>query len=572
MTAPPGAASPPLRSFADILSASSTPSALRPPERFKGMPAVSFSDDDVNLFAHKFRFALVGKFEKSQPPMADIRKTFDLIGFGGAFTLRLLDQRHILMNFDHEADFQRCWLRKTWSIKGALMRVFKWTPDFHPDMESPIVPVWIAFEGLPAHLQDKRVIYSIANLIGSPLKVDSSTLLHNRPSVARVCVELDVSTTLTNQVWINNGSFGGFAQKVTYEFIPPYCLGCRKFGHLKSECSAQSEKQQHDTRREPMADRVPERLIIVPPRKRWRQAASHVTTPEDAPNEQPPQACLSSHQPESENSTAPFIVPDANAPLGATLIDDQGVRRAPSDSQPGHLSDGDELLNVEVYSPSLLDSWKEASKMFALKLGGNKQDNYVTDRLLQMITELGFSDGFASETSKIWLLWSADIEVEVVLDSEQFVCCTINYLPWQFVFSFLAVYGKHTRTERAQLWAQLSIVLGGSLPVLLSGDFNVISSLSEYRGSSVPDTNSISDFSSFICDNNLIDLSVIGNQYTGHGIHTTGPVWKRLDRFLMNAAFRDVFTDVRIVVLARTTSDHAPILLTGSNDAVSCPK
>jgi len=71
----------------------------------------------------------------------------------------------------------------------------------------PVVPVWIALEGLPAHLQDKRAIYSIANLIGKPLKVDSSTLSLNRPSVARIFVELDVS--IANQ--ITNGSYGSFS-------------------------------------------------------------------------------------------------------------------------------------------------------------------------------------------------------------------------------------------------------------------------------------------------------------------------------------------------------------------------
>ncbi|XP_019159873.1 PREDICTED: uncharacterized protein LOC109156471 [Ipomoea nil] len=239
MAAPPGAA-PPHRTFADILSKSSESSPLRPPRRYKGMPAVSFSDDDVQQFSEKFRFALVGKFAKSRPPMADLRKTFDQIGFGGAFTLGLIDQRHILINFDHEIDFQRCWLRKTWSIKGSLMRVFRWTPDFRPDVESPIIPVWLALEGLPAHLHDKRAIYSIANLVGNPLKVDTSTLVPNRPSVARVCVELNVSLPLVEQVWINNGSYGGFTQRIVHEFVPPYCLGCRKFGHQDSECRSQS--------------------------------------------------------------------------------------------------------------------------------------------------------------------------------------------------------------------------------------------------------------------------------------------------------------------------------------------
>ncbi|XP_019175669.1 PREDICTED: uncharacterized protein LOC109170991 [Ipomoea nil] len=315
--------------------------------------------------------------------MVDIRKTFDQIGFGGAFSLGLIDQRHILINFDHENDFQRCWLRQTWSIKGALMRVFKWSPDFRPEIESPVVPVWIAFEGLPAHLQDKRAIYSIANLIGPPLKVVASTLTHNRPSLARVCVELNVSTPLTEQIWINNGSFGGFMQKVSYEFVPPYCLGCQKFGHLSPDCRAQM-KGRKDPRIEPMPSRQPQ---IVPPRKRWRlieQETAHRSVDPPANPAPDPPAIAPKFQPDdriqdTDSSTPQVAIPDANAFLGDTVIDDQSLLQpSQSDSQPGHLSEGDEAHDFQAYSQSLLESWKEDSKQFASKLGKSQPDDFIT--------------------------------------------------------------------------------------------------------------------------------------------------------------------------------------------------
>ncbi|XP_019166800.1 PREDICTED: uncharacterized protein LOC109162584 [Ipomoea nil] len=194
------------------------------------------------------------------------------------------------------------------------------------------------------------------------------------------------------------------------------------------------------------------------------------------------------------------------------------------------------------------------------------------DSLAQMTQALGFSDGFASSESKIWLLWTTDFEVEVECDNGQFVSCNVVYLPWQFRFRFVSVYAKHTRGERLHLWAQLAILLNSPLPILMGGDFNVISSVTEYQGSAWPDTNSIADFSSFIRDNALIDLDVIGNLYTWHGVRTTGPVWKRLDRFLINTVWRDSFSDIRICALARTTSDHAPLLLHGANSSLSALK
>ncbi|XP_019157584.1 PREDICTED: uncharacterized protein LOC109154196 [Ipomoea nil] len=488
------------------------------------------------------------------------------------------------------------------------MRIFKWSPDFRPDMESPIVPVWIAFEGLPAHLRDKRALYSIANLIGKPLKVDASTLTHNRPSMARVCVELNVCNSLQYQIWIINSSYGGFAQKVCYEYIPPYCMGCRKFGHTESDCRI---TQPHpDPRREtPKSKEVDttQQPLLVPPRKRWRPLLTQSEEPQYVGSDDPVNPQIDTTPVDSESAALPLTIPDVNASIGRVLIDDQGIQPSPSsDSQAGHHSDGDEVRNARVFSQSLpLDSWKEASKLFDTKLGKSKADDFIavtkkksrprkdysantpsvttrlaaviepflpTSRLENFAREFRFSGGYASRESKIWLLWSDSFEIEVEEDSDQYVMCKARYEPWQLTFHFIAIYAKHTRADRAQLWTQLSDCIEDNRPLLLAGDFNVISSISEYRGNALPDVNCISDFSNFITDKSLIDLATIGRLYTWHGICNTGAVWKRLDRFLMNPPLRDYFTEVRINVLARTSSDHSPILLSGTNNTLSCPK
>ncbi|XP_019190133.1 PREDICTED: uncharacterized protein LOC109184574 [Ipomoea nil] len=196
----------------------------------------------------------------------------------------------------------------------------------------------------------------------------------------------------------------------------------------------------------------------------------------------------------------------------------------------------------------------------------------TSDRLSSLNQELGFSNGYASLETKIWLFWSTDFELDIMADTDQFVCSRVLYKPWQFSFIYVAVYGKYSRAERTSLWQQLSSLLESSAPFILGGDFNVISSISEYRGDALPDKNNIGDFSSFIHDNNLLDLPVTGSLYTWHGRRTTGAVWKRLDRFLLNSHCRDSFTEVQIQVLARTTSDHAPLVFTATNNSMSCPK
>ncbi|VFQ96759.1 unnamed protein product [Cuscuta campestris] len=85
------------------------------------------------------------------------------------------------------------------------MRVFRWTADFDPSVESPLVPVWVWLEGLPIHLFDKPTPFSIAKLLGSPLQTDAATVNLSRRNVARVCVEVNLSKELPKAIWIHLG-------------------------------------------------------------------------------------------------------------------------------------------------------------------------------------------------------------------------------------------------------------------------------------------------------------------------------------------------------------------------------
>ncbi|KAK4384508.1 hypothetical protein Sango_3054100 [Sesamum angolense] len=74
------------------------------------------------------------------------------------------------------------------------MRVFKWTPDFDPQIESPIALVWIRLPALPVHLFEKNALFTLATKIGKPLRMDEPTADLSRPDLARVCIEIDVTS------------------------------------------------------------------------------------------------------------------------------------------------------------------------------------------------------------------------------------------------------------------------------------------------------------------------------------------------------------------------------------------
>lgn len=127
-----------------------------------------------------------------------------------------------------------------------------------------MIRAWIGFEGFPIHLFNKASFFSIANLVGKPIKIDEPTTNLSRASVARSFVEMDLLKELPARIWIGTGVGKGFWHSTLYEDLPPYYSRCKKVGHDSSNCkkmllvrypekdgvdpiAAGNEHKQHDT-------------------------------------------------------------------------------------------------------------------------------------------------------------------------------------------------------------------------------------------------------------------------------------------------------------------------------------
>lgn len=117
------------------------------------------------------------------------------------------------------------------------MRVFKWTPTFTPSQESSIVPVWVSFSELPAH---KEVLFTIPNMIGTPLQIDDATLNQYKLSKAQSCIELDLLKPRHEEFKIQICR-DTIVQRIEYEQIPHYCSLCKHVGYQGSECYSKGD-------------------------------------------------------------------------------------------------------------------------------------------------------------------------------------------------------------------------------------------------------------------------------------------------------------------------------------------
>jgi hypothetical protein len=172
-----------------------------------------------------------------QPPLADLQIAIEAIGLKGYHTTWKIDNKHILMWFLNEEDFHMFWCREQWMIKRCPMRVFKWSPDFINEFESPLVPVWINLQFLTLHFNNNTTFFSIASNIGSHMQLDQATTLI-RPPLGRLIVEVDVSEELPESIWsgASENNDCGYWQDIHYERVPAYCHTCFKLGHADHKC------------------------------------------------------------------------------------------------------------------------------------------------------------------------------------------------------------------------------------------------------------------------------------------------------------------------------------------------
>ena len=114
------------KSFAAAIgNTRSTSIPHKSPSIHRGEPALFFSDEDIAALSSPFKFALIGKFSHGRPSLAVIKSTFETFGLKAAFSIGLIDPKHVLIKFNHEDDYHKVWLREQWYLQKFSMCVFK---------------------------------------------------------------------------------------------------------------------------------------------------------------------------------------------------------------------------------------------------------------------------------------------------------------------------------------------------------------------------------------------------------------------------------------------------------------
>ncbi|KAG6488351.1 hypothetical protein ZIOFF_049594 [Zingiber officinale] len=174
---------------------------------------------------------------------------FKGLGLSSPYNIRFLRAGHIFLHLTSNADMARLWTRGVWRIGGSILRIFKWTPHFSYEAESSVVPVWVQFPDLPVHMFNKNCVFSMARIVGCPIKIDEATADGSRLFMARACVEIDLLKPRVEQFLIGIGDEHRL-QRVVYERMPEYCRYCMHLGLAEADCFVAGNKPWPEWRRD----------------------------------------------------------------------------------------------------------------------------------------------------------------------------------------------------------------------------------------------------------------------------------------------------------------------------------
>ncbi|KAG5606149.1 hypothetical protein H5410_027641 [Solanum commersonii] len=119
-----------------------------------------------------------------------IRKSFVVqTQLNGGVNIAHYNAKHVFIVLENELDYNTVWTQQRMTIEGKLMRIQAWTPNFLPEEETPIVPIWVLLPRLPGHCFMKEFITFLLESVGKVLYLDTSSTKRTRASMAKKAID-----------------------------------------------------------------------------------------------------------------------------------------------------------------------------------------------------------------------------------------------------------------------------------------------------------------------------------------------------------------------------------------------
>ena len=137
----------------------------------------------------------------------------------------------------------------SWNLNPGFVKLFAWTKDFNPSLQQQSsAQVWLRIYGLLQEYWRPKILFAIANSVGTPICTDQVT---NKPMferefghLSRVLVDMDLRKEPKYRVLVEQENYAFFVD-LDYDNLPEYCHYCSCIGHNQSYCKkAKADREQ----------------------------------------------------------------------------------------------------------------------------------------------------------------------------------------------------------------------------------------------------------------------------------------------------------------------------------------
>lgn len=185
--------------------------------------------------------------------------------------------------------------------------------------------------------------------------------------------------------------------------------------------------------------------------------------------------------------------------------------------------------------------------------------------------KLGFHNAFVvncdDKSEGLALLWKNDLCFDICNFSVNYIHGLLTITPkrgaWPKKCYVTRVYGHSDLAHRIEVW-DFICNLGATIdkPWVVFGDFNEILYLAKKQGGRARPEKQISDFREFLTRCKLRDLGYVGSTFTWcNSREKDSRIYERLDRFLANTQWCELFPLGSVSHCQVAYSDHYPICL-----------
>ncbi|XP_074300223.1 uncharacterized protein LOC141631456 [Silene latifolia] len=361
------------------------------------------------------------------------------------------------------------------------------------------VPIWLRLCGLPLKFWGKSSLEKLAGLLGKFLKRDGATEDKTRLGFARLLVEVEVGQAFPDKLHFRDEKGKEISILVEYEWKPSFCDTCKSIGHTKEMCKKR------------VIGPNPNPPVV---KKIWRVIPKLPVTVRVSQTPKPPEV--------------PFGGPTFH---NSALITPVTVRQQVSRR---------EFVRAGSSSPvkTYVEAITENSNMSGSQeqLEGRQEDPTGIGLHWEGINNNNLHNG-----GRVWVIWDPQtFGVTLIQKTAQAITVSVTELAIGDTFNFTDVYGSNDDEERNELWEHLREMHD------------------QYKGREVTWAR-IANFKGCVNYCGLTDIKGQGTFFTWNNKQVPASRgFSRIDRFMVNADWLDVYPDGYAHFLPEGLFDHNP--------------